>query len=300
MAKKTKKALGKGIRALLNNIDNIEEEAVEKKVEVVNKLSSSVAMLPIAAIEVNPFQPRTDFDTVALEELSSSIKVHGLIQPLTVRRLNAQSYQLISGERRLRASKMAGLKEVPAYIRLANDQEMLEMALVENIQRQDLNAIEVAITYKRLMDECQLTHEGLSERMGKNRSTVTNYLRLLKLPPEIQLGIKSAKISMGHARALAGLDDVALQLTVYKEVTDNGYSVRKTEELISQYKAPKNAKKKTAEKGLSAEYKNLQDKLCSHFGAKVAIKRNSQGKGAIQINFSNDEDFNRIYDILEK
>ncbi len=300
MAKRTKKALGKGIRALLNNIDNIEEGQEEKKVSIVNTLSSNVAMLSLSIIEVNPFQPRTEFDETALKELSTSIQTHGLIQPITVRRLNNKSYQLISGERRMRASKLAGLTEVPAYVRLANDQEMLEMALVENIQREDLNAIEVAITYQRLMDECKLTHEKLSERMGKNRSTITNYTRLLKLPPEVQLGIKSSDLSMGHARALAGLDDVALQLMIYKEIKEGGLSVRKTEELIRQYSSQSKKKKTAAANGLSTEFKAVQDDLCSKLGTKVAIKRNDSGKGSIVINFTSDEDFNRILEMIEE
>ncbi|MEL6866667.1 MAG: ParB/RepB/Spo0J family partition protein, partial [Bacteroidota bacterium] len=204
MAKKyKKKELGQGIRALLSNIDHGSSNEGPQE-DVVRTLSNTIATIPLNSIEVNPGQPRIEFDEEALQELSESIKVHGLIQPITVRRLNEQTYQLISGERRMRASKIAGLKEVPAYIRLANDQEMLEMALIENIQREDLNAIEVANSYQRLIEECELTHEALSERVGKNRSSVTNYLRLLKLPPDVQSAIKEQKISMGHARALAG------------------------------------------------------------------------------------------------
>lgn len=299
MSRKEKKALGKGIRALLNNIDNVDEIKAAKKASIVNTLSSNVAMLPLSSIEVNPFQPRTDFDETALEELSASIKVHGLIQPLTVRRLDNKSFQLISGERRMRASKMAGMTEVPAYVRLANDQEMLEMALVENIQREDLNAIEVAITYQRLMDECKLTHEKLSGRMGKKRSTITNYTRLLKLPPELQLGIKSQEISMGHARALAGMDDVVLQLSIFKEIKEKGLSVRKTEDLIRAYQQPK-AKKTAKTEQLTTEVRAVQDSLCSKLGTKVAIKRNESGKGSIVINFTNDDDFNRILELIEE
>lgn len=298
MSKKEKKALGKGIRALLNNIDNVDEIKAAKKASIVNTLSSNVAMLDLSSIEVNPFQPRTEFDETALQELSTSISVHGLIQPLTVRRLDNKNYQLISGERRMRASKMAGLTEVPAYVRLANDQEMLEMALVENIQREDLNAIEVAITYQRLMDECKLTHEKLSGRMGKKRSTITNYTRLLKLPPEVQLGIKSQEISMGHARALAGLDDIMIQLTIFKEIKEKGLSVRKTEELIRAYQQPK-VKKTVKTDTLATEFRAVQDSLCSKLGTKVAIKRNDSGKGSIVINFTNDEDFNRILELIE-
>jgi len=298
MSKREKKALGKGIRALLNNIDNVDEIKAAKKASIVTTLSSNVAMLPLSSIEVNPFQPRTDFDETALQELSTSIKVHGLIQPLTVRRLDNKKFQLISGERRMRASKMAGLTEVPAYVRLANDQEMLEMALVENIQREDLNAIEVAITYQRLMDECSLTHEKLSSRMGKKRSTITNYTRLLKLPPEVQLGIKSQHISMGHARALAGMDDIILQLSIFKDIKEKGLSVRKTEDLIRAYQQPKE-KKQLSPKKVSSEVIAVQDALCSKLGTKVAIKRNEAGKGSIVINFTNDDDFNRILEMIE-
>ena len=224
--------MGKGIRALLNNID---EEIKDHPEEVVRELSSSVAMIPITAVEVNPFQPRKDFDDDALSELSESIKTYGLIQPITVRRLNDRQFQLISGERRTRAAKLAGLTEIPAYIRIADDQGMLEMALVENIQREDLNAIEIAITYQRLVDECNITHENMSERVGKKRSTITNYLRLLKLNPEIQQAIKLNKISMGHARALVGVNDIALQLMLYRQITKEELSVRAVEDLIRKY-----------------------------------------------------------------
>ncbi len=301
MAKRNqKKAIGKGIRALLNNIDS---EPVEKKETVVKTLSQNVAMLPISAIEVNPDQPRKEFAEAALEELSSSIKIHGLIQPVTVRRLNSKKYQLISGERRWRASQRAGIKEVPAYIRLANDQEMLEMALVENIQREELNAFEIAFNYQRLMEECDLTHETLSERMGKKRSTITNYLRLLKLPPEIQDGLKNKKISMGHARALAGSDDIAVQLMVYKDVLGQELSVRKTEALISQYS--KHAKKAStkpapAASALPDAYVDVRENLRSYLGTKVGLKRNDSGRGQIVINFTSDDDLNRILELIEE
>lgn len=301
MAKRNqKKAIGKGIRALLNNIDS---EPVEKRETVVKTLSQNVAMLPISAIEVNPDQPRKEFAEAALEELSSSIKIHGLIQPVTVRRLNSKKYQLISGERRWRASQRAGIKEVPAYIRLANDQEMLEMALVENIQREELNAFEIAFNYQRLMEECDLTHETLSERMGKKRSTITNYLRLLKLPPEIQDGLKNKKISMGHARALAGSDDIAVQLMVYKDVLGQELSVRKTETLISQYS--KHSKKVStkpapASSALPDAYVEVQENLRSYLGTKIALKRNESGRGQIVINFTSDDDLNRILELIEE
>ncbi len=296
MAKKVKKKeLGMGIRALLANA----EAAPEKQEEVVRELSHTVAMIPVSEIEVNPFQPRKEFDEEALQELADSIKVHGLIQPITVRRLSEHSYQLISGERRLRAARLAGLDEVPAYIRLANDQEMLEMALVENIQREDLNAIEVAITYQRLIDECKLTHEALSARVGKKRSTVTNFLRLLRLPPEIQKAVKERQISMGHARALAGIEDLPLQLVIFRQVIEKGLSVRATEDLIRKH-SEASAPKKKAGAELPEAYKRVQDQLSRALGAKVQLKRNKQGKGQIVIPFVNDDDLNRLLELLDR
>jgi ParB family chromosome partitioning protein len=299
MAKKVKKKeLGLGIRALLSNLDEGEATPEEQK-EVVKELSHTVAMIPVDQIEVNPFQPRVEFDEEALKELSSSIKVHGVIQPLTLRRLSDNAYQLISGERRLRASKLAGLQEVPAYVRLANDQEMLEMALVENIQRQDLNPIEVAITYQRLIDECSLTHQNLGGRVGKKRSTVSNFLRLLQLPPQIQQALKNKRISMGHAKALGGIEDIAVQLSVYHEVITSGLSVRATEELVRKYTNPQPAKKKTAAGKLSGEYQAVQDNLTKLLGTKVQLKANARGKGQISIPFSSTDDLNRLLEIIE-
>jgi len=246
MAKKVrKKELGLGIKALLSNIDHQVEESPEM---VVKELSHTIALISVSAIEVNPFQPRKEFDENGLNELAESLKTHGLIQPITVRRLNENRYQLISGERRLRAAKIAKLKEIPAYIRIADDQEMLEMALVENIQREELNAIEIAITYKRLIEECELTHEALSERVSKNRTSVTNYLRLLKLPPEIQQALKLKLISMGHARALVGVDNILLQNALFKETIDRNLSVRALEKLIREAGEPKAKKAKTISK----------------------------------------------------
>ena len=233
MAKKLfhKQELGLGIRALLTNIDN---EVQKDSVSVVKELAHSIAMIPLDQIEVNPFQPRHDFDPAALEELADSIRIHGLIQPVTVRMLTTNAYQLISGERRLRASKLAGITEVPAYIRIANDQALLEMALIENIQREDLNAIEVAISFQRLKEECSLTDEQLAERTGKtkSRSTITNYLRLLRLSPEIQQAIKDKKLTMGHAKALAGVEDFAWQSTLFRQTISDDLSVRALEKLI--------------------------------------------------------------------
>ena len=228
-----KKEIGKGLRALLSNIETTNNPTVKTK--LVKELNSSILEIVIDKIETNPFQPRSEFDVEELAELSQSIKIHGLIQAITVRSLGGDKYQLISGERRLRASKLAGLKTVPAFIRVADDQAMLEMALIENIQRSNLNAIEIAISYQRLMVECDLTHESLSDRVGKKRSTISNYVRLLKLPPQIQSSIKGAEISMGHARALAGIGDVGLQLDIFKEVLSKKMSVRALEALVKSY-----------------------------------------------------------------
>ena len=228
MAKK--KELSRGIRALLSNIED--KTSLPQTKEIVKELSSSITEISLEDIEINPFQHRTEFDPEELVNLAKSIKTYGLIQPITVRSLGGNKFQLISGERRLRASKMAGLNAVPAYIRIADDQGMLEMALVENIQRSELNAVEVAISYQRLIDECKLTHEELSGRVGKNRSTITNYIRLLKLPHVIQAGVKKDQISMGHARALAGVDNVSLQLTYFHRTVENKLSVRALEQLI--------------------------------------------------------------------
>ncbi len=294
-----KKELGKGIAALLSNMDS--SVAPIKRAEVVKELTNNVASIPIDNVEVNPWQPRKRFQESELKELSDSIKIHGLIQPITVRRLTNNAYQLISGERRLRASKLAGLTEIPAYIRIANDQEMLEMALVENIQRTDLNAMEVAFTYQRLINECQLTHEQLSQRVAKNRSSVTNYLRLLKLPPEIQSALKEKIITMGHARALAGVNDIMMQLDLFKKVVNNQLSVRVTEQLVKSHTTPGkagNSSNSDANK-LPDEYRRVQDSLCQLLESKVQLKRNKKGKGQIVINFSSDKDLNRILDLLE-
>jgi ParB family transcriptional regulator, chromosome partitioning protein len=297
MAKKVKKReLGLGIRALLTNID---EQPPEQQIQTVKELTHTVAILSPGEIEVNPFQPRKEFDAEALGELAESLKTHGLIQPLTVRRLAANQYQLISGERRLRAAKIAGLTDVPAYIRLANDQEMIEMALVENIQREDLNAIEVAITYQRLIDECSLTHENLSERVGKKRSTVTNFLRLLKLTPGIQKGLKEGMLSMGHARALLGVEDIAMQLSLYKQIVDKDLSVRATEALVRSYKEPP-AAAPPAKQPLPPDYLTVQDNLRSFLGTKVELKRKPNGTGQINIPFTSDDELNRLLDLLER
>jgi ParB family transcriptional regulator, chromosome partitioning protein len=299
MSKVKKVELGKGLAALLGNIEAEVNQGPDAAREVVRELSHSVAHIPVEQIEVNPWQPRYEFDETALKELSESIKIHGIIQPLTVRRMSNNQYQLISGERRMRASKLAGLTEIPAYVRIANDQEMLEMALVENIQREELNPIEVAITYQRLIDECALTHEKLSERVAKNRSTVTNMLRLLKLPPEIQASIKEKRVTTGHAKVLVGIDDIGLQLTLYKQILLQRLSVREVEDLARSYQEAKSKKKKD-NPSVSDAYKPVQDILSAFFGSKVFLKRKPSGQGQIAIAFKNDAELNRILDLLEE
>ena len=256
----------------------------------------------LSEIEVNPFQPRTFFDKEALQELADSIKVQGIIQPITVRRLERNRYQLISGERRFQASKLAGLDAIPAYVRTANDQQMLEMALIENIQRKDLNAIEIALSYQRLLSECDLKQEQLGERVGKNRTTVNNYLRLLKLPPDIQIGLRDNKISMGHARAIINVENVDAQLAIYNKIINDDLSVRKVESMVRDLMAgdEKGEVDQKDRKGVADNYeiKQLQQKLSSHFGTKINIKSDDKHKGEIKIPFVSAEDLNRILEIL--
>ncbi len=285
-------ALGRGLGALLS---------ADEAAAVVTQATTNW-MIPVGQIEANPFQPRTDFEEVALKELADSIRIHGVIQPLTVRKLTAGQYQLVSGERRLRASKLVGLEEVPAYVLEANQQGMLEMALIENIQRQDLNAIEVAISFKRLQEECQIKQEELGERVGKDRATVANYLRLLKLPPEIQLGLRNAAIGMGHARALLGLTKTEQQLFVYRKTVSEGLSVRKVEALVREMnsdESPVKGGSKKKEEGTPSAYKAVQDSLQQKFESRIQIKANDKGKGEIVIPFGSTDDLNRILDLLE-
>jgi ParB family transcriptional regulator, chromosome partitioning protein len=295
-----KQALGKGIRALLNTIDEeLKDTAAPAPASVSGEkpAPSNILRIPVSQIEVNPKQPRRDFDEQALKELSESIKLHDIIQPITVIKINPTRYQLISGERRWRASKMAGLKDIPAYIRTADDQQMLELALLENLQRENLNAIEVALSYKRLMDECDLTQEQVSERMHKERSTVANYLRLLKLPPDIQKAVRDGALSMGHARAIIGLELVDQQLYVYREVVEKGLSVRQTEQLVKNMATDKPAAASTAAPvKLPPAYKRIEDNMASHFSTKVKLDRKKSGKGAVVIEFYSDEDLERIMD----
>lgn len=296
-----KKALGRGLSALLS--DNTAEDKLEvddMPVATPPKPASGIAEIPIEEIEVNPFQPRTHFDQDALLELAESIKVHGIIQPITVRRLAPNQYQLISGERRFQASKLADLKSIPAYIRSADDQQMLEMALIENIQRENLNAIEIALSYQRLITECSLKQDELGERVGKNRATVTNYLRLLKLPPDIQIAVRDNRLSMGHARAIINVENSEQQLYIFKKTLNEDLSVRKVEELVREISGKKTeiSPPTTAPSGTSKEITQLQSSLSSHFGTRVVVKSDGK-KGEIKIPFLSVEDLNRILDILK-
>lgn len=288
MAKKT--GLGRGLGALLDESNN-EPMVMERRGP------SGIGTIAVDKIEVNPFQPREDFNEEALEELAESIRVHGIIQPITVRQLSHNEYQLISGERRLQASKRAGLKEIPAYIRVADDQQMLEMALIENIQRENLNAIEVALSYQRLLTECNLKQEELGDRVGKKRATVTNYLRLLKLPEEVQIGLRDNKISMGHARALITVENISHQLDIYDKIVSQDLSVRKVEELVRDLGRPKTAAEPA--KASDPELIKLQSRLSSHFGTKIHVSADADNKGQIKIPFSSTEELNRILDILD-
>jgi len=301
MAKKPTKrrnALGRGLGALLEDSpgkDKNQDLGVES-----GGAAGSMHEISVEEIEVNPFQPRTHFDQGALEELAESIKVQGIIQPITVRKLSKNKYQLISGERRFQASKIAGLDRIPAYVRTADDQQMLEMALIENIQRENLNSIEIALSYQRLLTECDLKQEELGDRVGKNRTTVNNYLRLLKLPPDIQAALRDKKISMGHARAIINIDNVDLQLDIFKKIIANDLSVRKVEQLVREAMAPKKQKEepKKEENENGKEIAKLQSKLATHFGTRVNVKSDGK-KGEIKIPFVSIEDLNRILDILD-
>lgn len=296
---KKRSALGKGLSALLENA------ATDITSTNGTGMVGSVSMLEITSIEANPFNPRTNFEKEALKELSQSIAIHGIIQPLTVRKLGRDKYQLISGERRFRASQLAGLTEVPAYIRVANDQTMLEMALVENIQREDLNAMEVALSYQRLIDECALTQDQLSQKVAKSRSSITNYIRLLRLPAPIQAGVRDNIISMGHARALVSAGDDALQLEIFNRVVEENLSVREIEALIKGERLPAQKGAETEQKSVkSAAFSENQYVFKEHLGdrlaTKVEIKKSTNGTGQIVLKFNSENDLNRIIELLSK
>lgn len=287
MAEK-KSALGRGLGALIDIQPTVQTSG-----------SSSIAEIELANITANPGQPRTNFDEEALQELAASIAEIGVVQPITVRETSPGKYMIIAGERRYRASKLAGLTKIPAYVKRVSDETMMEMALVENIQREDLNAIEIALTYQRLMDDYRFTQEKLSERVGKKRTTVTNYLRLLKLPAEIQLGLTKKEIDMGHARALINVQDPAVMIKLYEDIVKHGYSVRKVEQLVQELTNPKKAEKKTNAE-LQEVYTTMGQQLSSVFGTAVKIERNDKGKGRIVLQFANDEELEKLMAIMDQ
>lgn len=296
---KRKNALGRGLGALL---DDAPSSSVTRRIPTSSEEAPlrSISDIDLLDIEVNPFQPRTKFDEESLSELADSIKVHGIIQPITVRRLSERKFQLISGERRYHAARLAGLLRIPAYVRTANDQQMLEMALIENIQRENLNAIEIALSYQRLLTECELRQEDLGDRVGKKRSTVTNYLRLLKLPPDVQASIRDGHLGMGHARALVNIENIDHQLDIFKKIVRDDLSVRKVEELVKNLKDKTETPEKHQPKPqLSYELKQVQDRLSSHFGSRVLLQNDTANKGVIKIPYLSHEDLNRILEILD-
>lgn len=295
MAIKKTPALGKGLEALLGNIDT-----KDSKNKNISSVTAELCYIPIDKIEPNPNQPRKEFDQTALEELAQSIKESGVIVPITVKK-EENKYILIAGERRYRASKIAGLKEIPAYIKIATKQEVMEMALVENIQREDLNAIEIALSLKALIEECNITQEKMSERIGKSRSTITNHLRLLKLPAEVQLALRNNKISMGHARSLIGLEDEQTQISLVKDIIEKDLSVRQVEQIVNRLKEDEKpqTKNKITKKTLPEFHKTKKENLIKKLDTQIEITRSQRGKGAITISFKNDEDFQRIISLLE-
>ncbi len=294
---KKNRGLGRGLDAILQS----PETDITSRDISGDYVAGAVAEIDINLIETNPFQPRTDFDEEALEELAQSIKEQGVIQPVTVRKLGYNRYQLISGERRLRASKLAGLSKIPVFIRIANDEQMLELALIENIHRENLNAIEVAISYQRLIDECNLTQEQLSEKVGKSRSAIANFLRLLKLPAEIQIALRDGHISMAHARALINIDDKENQLKLLQQIIEDELSVRQTEELASKARTPEGNREQRKQTNYLPDHFKAQIKTLSQaLNTKVKVKRNVKGQGSVVIDFKNQEEFDRIIALFNK
>jgi ParB family chromosome partitioning protein len=293
-----KDALGKGIRSLLQNIDSdLKNSSGDLKQEVIEK-STATSRIALDLIEANPNQPRKDFDETSLSELAASIKLHNIIQPLTVMPASNGKYRLIAGERRFRAAKIAGLKDVPVYIREANSSQLLELALLENLQRENLNAIEIALSYKRLMDDLDYTQEHVAERMGKERSTVTNYIRLLKLPPDIQVAVRNGVISMGHARALINVDVVDKQLYIFSEIKNKALSVRQTEDPVRKMYTGNAAVKTSVKTAMPAAYKKIEDNLASHFNTKVKLNHNKKGNGTILFEYYSLEELNALLEKL--
>jgi len=293
-SKQKKRGLGRGLEAILQSPDTDITSADISG----NYVAGAIAELEISKIEANPFQPRADFDDMAMRELAASIKTQGVIQPVTVRKMGFDQYQLISGERRLRASVMAGLTTIPAFIRVANDEQMLEMALIENIHRENLNAIEIAISYQRLMDECALTQEQLSEQVGKNRTTIANYLRLLKLPPEVQIALRDGHITMGHARAIISLEKDEQQLVMLQKIIEGELNVRQVEALVRRYHSPETKEKSADKQVVPEKYRLAGEHISGFLKTKVEIKRNSKGKGALVLSFANDQELERLISLI--
>lgn len=292
--KQNKDALGKGIRSLLQSIDaDLKTGTGQLKTSVV-ELATGALRIPLDQIDVNPKQPRRHFDEQALQDLAASIKLHDIIQPVTVSKMPSGRYRLVAGERRIKAAKIAGLHDIPAYIRQTNDQQLLELALLENLQREDLNAMEISLSYKRMMEELDYTQEQVAERMGKDRSTVANFIRLLKLPPDIQLAVRSGELSMGHARALINVDTIDKQLFIYKEIKEKGLSVRQTEALVRNLYKQGGAVKKSSKNLLPSAFQRIEDKLASYFGTRVKLKHSRNGSGQIFIEYYSQEELNKI------
>ena len=296
--KQNKELLGKGIRSLLQHIDADLKTTSGTLKSTVAENATGINRISIEDIEPNPKQPRRDFDEQALQELANSIKMHDIIQPVTVSKLASGKYRLISGERRWRAATIAGIKDMPAYIRHANDAQLLELALLENLQREDLNAMEVSLSFKRMMEELDYTQEQVAERMGKDRSTVANFIRLLKLPPGIQLAVRSGELSMGHARALINVDTIDKQLFIFKEIKEKGLSVRQTEALVRNLYKQGGGVKKSSKSQLPAGFQRIEDKLASHFSTRVKLRHSRNGSGQIIIEYYSQEELNKILGLL--
>ena len=295
MPDKNRRSLGRGLDSILQS----PETDITSRDISGDFVAGAIAEIDINQIETNPFQPRTEFDETALRELAQSIKEQGVIQPVTVRKLGYNKYQLISGERRLRASKMAGLTKIPAFIRVANDEQMLELALIENIHRENLNAIEVAISYQRLIDECSLTQEEVSEKVGKSRSAVANFLRLLKLPPEVQLAIRDGHISMGHARALININDKEEQLKLLQQIIMDEMTVRQTEEMADKAKGKADKERKQTN-FIPEHFKSKIKTLSQTLNTKVKVKRDIKGHGSVVIDFKDEAEFDRIMELFNR
>lgn len=297
--KQNKDLLGKGIRSLLQNIDaDLKTTTGNLRTTVIENATSS-NRIPVEDIEANPKQPRRDFDETSLRELADSVKLHDIIQPVTVSRLANGKYRLIAGERRWRAAKLAGIRDIPAYVRNANDSQLLELALLENLQREDLNAMEISLSYKRMMEELAFTQEQVAERMGKDRSTVANFIRLLKLPPDIQLAVRSGELSMGHARALINVDTIDKQLYIFKEIKEKGLSVRQTETLVRNLYKENGTVKKSSKSLLPPGFQRIEDKLASHFSTRVKLRHGRNGGGQITIDYYSAEELNKILRLMD-